>query len=308
MENNRLILGWHTSITPTIISGIQFNQVTHLSNESEFGVAAQIFLKSPMKFGLPKFSDMDIRKTKLYIERFNIFLVVHGSYLINFIRPSVEINFAIKSLVDDIRLLDQITNNSGVVIHMGKKPDKKMTDKECIKNFGENILKVIEKTENCSSKIILETSVKTKIGTDIFHDIKIFGKLIKHLKEILGKTVFKKRISCCIDTCHVYASGYDIRTKEKFKEFIQLWDIHIGIENISLFHLNDLEKKAENLCEGLGCCRDLHEELGKGLIYEDQKDGLKALLLFAKKNGISVISETGGNQDKELKLIKALNL
>jgi endonuclease IV len=57
---------------------------------------------------------------------------------------------------------------------------------------------------------------------------------------------------------------------------------------------------------GEGCCRDLHEQIGSGLIYKDNLDGLKALIHFAKMNEIPIISETGGNQDIEIKLINSL--
>jgi deoxyribonuclease-4 len=317
-----LIFGSHVPISlGGIISGLQFIQVTNMCSEIRTSkksvqqvmfsdltikVAGQIFLKNPMKVTESKIDENQIKKTKLYIEKFNIFLVVHGQYIINFIRPSKEINWAIKSVIDDIRLLEKICVNSGVVIHLGKKQTQ--TNLECITNFGENIQKVIEKTKDCKTKIILETSTKTKKGSDIFHDIIVFGQLKSHLVSILGKTLFKQRIGFCIDTCHIFSSGYDIRTKKTFDQFMNLWDQHIGNDNITLFHLNDLDKKAiknhSTFC-GLGCCKDLHEELGKGLIYE-QGEGLKSLLDFANIRNIPIISETGGDSRTEFELIKIL--
>lgn len=316
-----LIYGSHVpiSLPGGIITGLRFNQVTNMCleiretkrtveevmfSDTSIKVAAQIFLKNPMKVTESKIDEYQIKRTKLYIKKFNIFLVVHGQYIINFIRPSNEINWAIKSVVDDIMLLEKITQNSGIVIHLGKNV-KKVSIQECITNFGKNIKKVIDKTKNHKTKIILETSTKTKGGSDIFHDIITFGKLKEHLVTILGKTVFKERIGFCIDSCHIYSSGYDIRTKNTFDAFMQLWDKYIGNDNLCLFHLNDLDKKAQTENCGLGCCKDLHEELGKGLIYE-KGEGLKALLDFANINNIPIISETGGDSHKELKLIKLL--
>lgn len=301
--NKKLTIGWHTTITPSIIHGIKFNENTHIKNESNYNVAAQIFLKSPMKVSSSKITDEQINKTKEYIKEKNIYLVVHGQYILNFIREGSTIQWARKSLIDDIRILNSIIpeneqSKSGIVIHLGKNVNK-LSEDECILNFTKNIRNVIDNTRDCNVKIILETSTKTKGPSDIFHKIETFGKLKKSIEKDLGEDLFQKRIGFCIDTAHVFASGYNITSKETFENFMSLWDNHIGIENITLFHLNDSKV-------GLGCCRDLHEEIGVGLIYNQDKDGLKALLDFCKNNEIPIIIESGGNQDNEINIIKTL--
>jgi len=295
----QLILAWHTSISPSIISGIYFNEES--LEDLPIRTAAQIFLKPPMKVSTTKITEEQIKETKRYIERNNVYLVVHGQYLLNFIREGSTIQWAKKSLIDDIRTLNKIVpdieqSKTGVVIHLGKNVTKD-SNEQCIKNFTENIRNVIDNTMDCNVKIILETS--TKGGNDIFHKIETFGELKKSIEKDLGKELFQKRIGFCIDTCHIFASGYNIKTKESFEEFICLWDTHIGIENITLFHLNDSKG-------GEGCCKDRHEEIGSGFIYKDNLDGLSALIHFAKNNEIPVIIESGGNQNIEIKLINSL--
>lgn len=296
---NKLTIGWHTSISPSIIHGVKFNQETHKS-VNKFDVAAQIFLKAPMKIGKSKLNDQDCIKVKQYIEENNIYLVVHGQYLINFIKTDND--WAINSVVDDIKLLDKMIPDNkkemtGVIIHMGKNTNKQ-TIEDCIDNFYKNVKEVINKTQECKVKLILETSTKTKNGNDIFYDIETFGKLKTYLVNKLSKEEYS-RIGYCIDTAHIFASGYNIKTKENFEDFVSLWDHNIGINEITLFHLND--SKVD-----LGCCRDLHEQIGSGLIYSDNKDGLKALLEFSKINKIPVIIESGGDQSIELDLIHGL--
>jgi deoxyribonuclease-4 len=313
-QNKRLTFGFHTSINPSIITGIRFNEVSHYQNNSDYNISAQIFLKSPMKFCKgSKFLEKDLLDTKEYISKKNIYLVVHGQYILNFIKDGESIPFAIDSLVDDLNTLSKMIpdqhrdtstvsdvnrQGTGVVIHMGKNVEKKSIE-ECIENFGKNIKTVIEKTENNKMKIILETSTKTKNGNDIFHNIETLGKLDKHLQTILSNDVYKTRIGYCIDTAHIFASGYDIKTPELFQDFMSLWDHHIGISKITVFHLNDSKV-------GVGCCRDLHEQLAEGCIYKENQDGLRELLLFCKSNDIPVISETGGDQDAEINLVKKL--
>lgn len=297
---SKLTIGWHTTISPSIIHGVKFNEETHKSLESKYGISAQIFLKSPMRVGKSKFALTDSLKVKQYLENNDIYLVVHGQYLINFIKNDIE--WATKSVIEDIKLLDNMIpedkkDKTGVIIHMGKNVNKESIE-TCIQNFYTNVKKVIDETSECKVKLILETSTKTKNGNDIFYDIPTFGKLKTYLQEHLTDEQFK-RLGFCIDTAHIFASGYNIKTAENVEDFISLWDTHIGIDNITLFHLNDSKV-------GLGCCRDLHEQIGKGLIYEQSKDGLKRLLNFATDNNIPVVIESGGDQLTELKLIKEI--
>ena len=275
----QLTLGWHTSISPSIIDGIKFNQMSHKICDSKYKISAQIFLKNPMRVSKCKFIQKDFDIVKNYIEENDIYLVVHGQYLINFIKT--DIDWALKSVIDDIKILDKMT------------PDNKKNE-----NFYKNVKEVITKTEDCKVKLILETSTKTKNGNDIFNNIETFGKLKIYLQSNLSNNEYS-RIGYCIDTAHIFASGYDITTKSSFENFIDLWDKNIGINEITLFHLNDSKV-------GLGCCRDLHEQIGSGLIFSEQKEGLNTLLEFCKNLDIPIIIESGGNQDEELKLIQQL--
>jgi apurinic endonuclease APN1 len=293
-----LVFGAHTQNS---IEGLGFNCLTNQKSKVNIKIAAQIFFGSPIKWNkenLSKFNDDFCFNIKKFIQKNNVFLVIHGQYLINFIKPSNISYLSRNSLVNDIVILNKITQDSGVVIHMGKNIDK-LPINNCIINFGENLQKVIEKTKNLGNKIILETSTKTKNGNDIFHDISILGKLDSHLIKILSKETYSKRIGYCIDTCHVFASGYNISTQKGFESFINIWDHYIGPNKITLFHLND--SKA-----GVGCCLDRHQELTKGEIFKQRQDGLKALLDYAKKNSIPVISETGGDQTFEINLVDKL--
>lgn len=297
---SKLTIGWHTSISPSIVHGIKFNEESHKSIDKEYNVAAQIFLKAPMKIGKSKITDANCETVKTYIRDNNVYLVVHGQYLINFIKTDND--WAVNSVVDDIKLLDKMIpednkTKTGVIIHMGKNTNKESIE-TCIDNFYQNVKKVIEETNNCKVKLILETSTKTKNGNDIFHDIETFGKLKTYLQEKLSEEEYS-RVGYCIDTAHIFASGYNIKTKENFEEFMSLWDHHIGIDEITLFHLNDSKV-------GLGCCRDLHEQIGSGLIFTDDKTGLKALLEFSTTKQIPVIIESGGDQLEEIDMIHNL--
>lgn len=121
--SNRLTIGFHTTISPSIIHGFKFNEETHKNNETKYKNAAQIFLKSPMKVGKSKFLQKDCDIVKDYLENNDTYLVVHGQYIINFIKTDND--WALNSVIDDIKILDKMVpeNNkskTGVIIHMGK--------------------------------------------------------------------------------------------------------------------------------------------------------------------------------------------
>ena len=293
---NKLTVGWHTSISPSVIKGLSIIENIHKQSTSSFNVSAQIFLKSPTGSGSCKLTPDDKKKIKTHLETHNIFLVIHGQYIINFIKTDIE--WAIKSVVEDLKVINEISPNpsqTGVVVHMGKNMEKLSID-QCIENFYINIKQVIEQTIDCKSKIILETSTKTKNGNDIFHDIITFGRLTTHLKNKLSPEEYD-RIGFCIDTAHIFGSGYDIRTREGFDNFMMLWNEQVG--RLTVFHLNDSKAC---LCS----CLDRHEQIGEGHVFKENKEGLQALLIYARDNGIPVILETDGDMMQEMRLIQEL--
>lgn len=143
----QLILGFHTSINPSIIDGIYFNEES--LGDLPIRTAAQIFLKPPMKVSTTKITEEQIAETKRYIEKNDVYLVVHVQYLLNFIREGSTIQWARKSLIDDLRTLN--------IFHK-------------IETFGE-LIKILKKTlvQNFLTKesvrvmfLLLDTTLKQK--------------------------------------------------------------------------------------------------------------------------------------------------
>jgi deoxyribonuclease-4 len=287
-----LVLGWHTPL-----ESISEVALLHIRHSTPDCAAVQVFFKSPMRYSGVKMSKKKMEDICSLLD--SIYLVVHGSYLINFIKPGIQA--AIDSVVEDICVLDTLTpeqnkTRTGVVIHLGKNTEK-LSLEECIQFFCKNVREVIEKTFDKKVRLILETSTKAKNGNDVFWDIENFGRLSSQLKEELGEEVYNSRIGFCIDTAHIFASGYDIRTEDQVREFLRIWDRNIGVQRITLLHLNDSKV-------GVGCCRDLHQQLGKGQIYSETTEGLGFLLEWCRKAMVPVILETGGNMEEEMEMIQ----
>ncbi|EPZ34633.1 Xylose isomerase-like, TIM barrel domain-containing protein [Rozella allomycis CSF55] len=87
----------------------------------------------------------------------------------------------------------------------------------------------------------------------------VVGSKFEELKDIIELVENKDRIGVCLDTCHMFAAGYDVRTSESFDKVMKNFDSIVGLKYLKAMHLND--SKSE-----LGSGKDRHEFLGKGLI------------------------------------------
>jgi deoxyribonuclease-4 len=85
------------------------------------------------------------------------------------------------------------------------------------------------------------------------------GWRFEHLAEILSQTRDAHRLGICLDTCHLFAAGYDLSTEDGYDEVMAACDRTVGLERVHCIHLNDSKKP-------LGCRVDRHEEVGKGAL------------------------------------------
>lgn len=288
-----LQLGYHIKTTPDMICHIRDIENLYMRNcVKEYGIAVQIFAKAPAQFSesiLPK--RLDLEECRKYCRRHNVYIVIHGIYLTNFCNYKDSAR-ARRSVIEDLTIIERLSPNpgkSGVVIHLGSNNFGGTID-ECIFNFCANIEDCLNRAPG-RSKILLETSVKSMNGNEIFHDITKLSLLFKNIRS-----ADKKRIGFVIDSCHIFSSGYDIRSHEGVQDFLQLWHKLIGLDHICLFHLNDSKL-------GLGCCRDLHAEIGTGHIFKDRQDGLQSIISFCKRNDIPIVMETKSDHNREFKFI-----
>jgi deoxyribonuclease-4 len=99
-------------------------------------------------------------------------------------------------------------------------------------------------------KIALETTAGQ--GSSIGHKF-------EHLQDILGQVTLTDDVFVCLDTCHVFAAGYDFRTTKEFKKLKAEFDRLVGLDKLKVIHINDSKKE-------LGSRVDRHEHVGKGKI------------------------------------------
>ena len=108
------------------------------------------------------------------------------------------------------------------------------------------------------------------------------GHKFEQLKFMIDKVEDKSRVGICIDTCHAYTSGYDLRIPEGFRETFSLFDKIIGFNFLKGMHLNDSKKE-------LASRVDRHDSIGKGLLGEDV---FRMLMNDARFDNMPLILET----------------
>lgn len=264
-------LGIHVSIS----GGIQ----NSVKNAVNLGCNAfQIFSRSPRQWFAKDLSDDEISAFKEKLESSGIpysSVVVHMPYLPNLSAPNSEMyQKSITTLTNEI-LRCNLLGIPHLVIHLGshlgKGEDngKNQLINACAQSFIEYENKGLKKNQ---VKLLLENSAGQKNS---------IGSKIEQIGEIFEK-LGKENYGLCIDTCHLYASGYDLANASKSGEIIDRLDALIGLDSLKLVHLND--SKGD-----LGSNLDRHYHLGLGKIGSE---GFKALVNHKKIRDIPLIMET----------------
>lgn len=248
----------------------------------------QIFTKSPQSAKAVKTKLDPVEKIGIdaEIKKHGYRIYIHSQYILNLCRS--DLTYAVPSIISDFDYLD---TTIGVVIHMGK--DTQNLGKDlAFNNMKNNILKILSHISGTNKYLILETSVKSKNDSCSFYSIEGLANLYIALEK-------HQNIKFCIDTCHIFASGYNVSNLKLFNEYISKFDKLIGKDNIILFHLND-SKSALN--SGV----DRHEQLGKGKIFNENEDVLKKIITFCVDNKIDMVTETPDTLDNEIKYLEKL--
>ena len=238
----------------------------------------QIFLASPKQNRVKQRTEKELLELKAELKSNSMRMVIHGSYMINLCHrtDSPKFKTGLKLIEGDLKASSIIGLRCiGVIIHMGKNvAELKMTDDEAIQSYIEGVQEVLAATPP-DSTLILETGASQ--GTEV-------GSRITALAQIYNgfKKKEKARIKFCIDTCHIFATGYCISDKAGVKAYFKKFDAKIGIDKIACFHFNDSKTDC-------GSNVDRHADIGYGFIDEE---GLKAVAKFAVKHDIPIVMET----------------
>ncbi len=194
----------------------------------------------------------------------------HDSYLINLGNPDPEKRKkSLDAFIDESRRVEQL-GLSLLNFHPGSHL-KQISENDCIKLIAESIDTAAEETKGVV--FILETTAGQ--GTNI-------GYTFEHLKAIISASRYPERLGVCIDTCHIFAAGYDIRTQETFEETLHAFDKTIGLSCLKGMHLNDAKSSYQSRV-------DRHASIGEGNIGLDT---FKLIMADPRLDNIPLILET----------------
>lgn len=275
-----LLLGAHMSIAGGIENAIIKGQ--------EIGCTAiQIFTKSNRQWAAKPLTQKEITLFKETWKTSSIHAIVaHGSYLINIGSPKKDIaHKSAQALIKEMNRCNAL-GITYLTLHPGAHLNE---DKEtCLRQIAQSLDYAFEQTDHAVC-ITLETMAGQ--GTTVCDTFQDIAFIIKHTKH-------KKRIAVTLDTCHIFAAGYDITTKNKYDHVMKEFDTIIGLDHLKIIHLNDSKRPLDSHV-------DRHEEIGDGKIG---LEGFKFLMNDPRFFATPKILETPeiAKYKKNIELLKSL--
>ncbi|MEK7165450.1 MAG: deoxyribonuclease IV [Patescibacteria group bacterium] len=262
-------LGAHVSISKGLTEAL-------VKARNMGGNCIQIFSSPPRGFAPPKFTNEKCKEFKEKSNELNIKPVfIHATYLVNLASEKESLmDASIKSLVDDLNFGDKI-GAAGVIVHTGSHKGKGFHF--ALPIVTDSIRTILNQTHG-NTKLLLEIASggNGKIGST-FEELQ---KLLLSVKD--------KRLGVCLDTCHMFAGGYNFDTQEAVNVLLKKITEKVGWNVIDCIHINDSKFP-------VGSFRDRHENLGNGFIGIE---GLKLLLNTPKFSELPMILETPGFDEK----------
>ena len=234
--------------------------------------AIQIFNQNPRAWKPTVYSDEQVAEFRAAMARSRVqALLIHAVYLLN--PASDEREFRDKtlaSLIASLRAGDALGAHA-VVLHPGSAKQGEVAP--AIARAGEVIKEALAESDSCP--LHLENTAGAG-GT--------LGRSFEELAQLMEAAGGHERLGLCLDSCHMFASGYDIRTAEGLTDVLDHGVAQVGLERLGSLHLNDS-------LTPLGANRDRHAVVGEG---EIGRDGCAVFLSEPRFEGLPCVLETPG--------------
>jgi len=212
--------------------------------------AFALFTKNQRQWFAPALSQKSIDAFKENCEKAGIsadYILPHDSYLINLGQPDPEsLEKSRNSFIDEMHRCEQLGLKM-LNFHPGSHL-KQISLDECLRRIAESINIALDKTQGVMAVIENTAGQGSNVG---------FG--FQHLASIIDRVEDKSRVGVCLDTCHTYSAGYDLKTEEGYRQTFQEFDEIVGANYLKAIHLNDTKKP-------LASRVDRHDSIGKGLL------------------------------------------
>jgi deoxyribonuclease IV len=260
-----LLIGAHVSTAGGLVRALERGQELRCE-------AIQIFNQSPRMWRPTRYGDEDFAAFReAFAESSVEAVVIHMIYLINPAGQDKEMRKkSLDSLVHALRVGDGI-GALGVVVHPGAL--KEDTRGRAKRRAVSLIKEALRRTESCP--IIYENTAGSP---------QLLGRDFDETADLIEKTGSGKRLGLCVDSCHLHATGFDVRSPEGVSELVDEIDSKVGLEKLVCLHLNDSRDEC-------GSNRDRHANIGTG---EIGRAGFRAFLGEPRFQDLPALLETPG--------------
>lgn len=239
--------------------------------------AMQIFVKGNTRWEFPP---LDSAEAQEFCRRRNDTAIkkafAHSIYLVNLATSDPLLRKkSIEDMIDELQRCDAL-GLEFLVVHPGSHGGA--GSEAGIKRVAKALDEIYERLPDCQCKICLETTAGqgSALGADF-----------RELNEIIERVASSRRLGICLDTAHVFAAGYDIRTPEGYVQLWEDFDRFLGRDRLCALHLNDSKAPC-------GSRVDRHEHIGKGQIGTT---GFRFFMQDKRLRGIPMVIETPKGPD-----------
>lgn len=241
---------------------------------------AQIFTKVPQRWAEPEFGETEGAAYRAACETHGIVgTTVHASYLINVASPNEKLQEqSAASLAAEYRRCTTI-GAAQLVLHPGAATDGDRPSG--VARLADAIATVLQETPDSTTRICLE--VTTGKGSILGSTFEELAAMLRAIEQ--HGTGFAERVGICLDSCHLYAAGYDITNS--WEEVTARLDDLIGVGRVHVWHLNDSQGK-------LGSAVDRHAWIGEGYIG---LEGFRNLVNDERFQDLPMLLETPKQDD-----------
>lgn len=239
---SELLIGAHTSAQGgahnAIFEGLEIGATT-----------VQLFTSNQKRWEGKAITDKDAELFKQTVQSTGLSKIMsHDSYLINLGSPNPEsVQKSLKAFREELMRCQKL-DLAFLNFHPGAALDG--PEEDCLNKIVESLESIQDLADKGSTRLLIETTAGQ--GSTV-------GWKFEHLGYLIEKLHKKIPIGVCIDTCHIFSAGYDIRTQEAWDDTLGKFDKNVGLENLYALHVNDSMKP-------LASRKDRHAPLGEGEI------------------------------------------
>lgn len=260
-----LAFGSHMSASGGVDNAIARGEAIPVESLQLFSKNERQWIAKPLDPGVVERFHAEVERTG--ITR----LVVHDSYLINLASPKADIlEKSIPAFTDELQRCDTL-GIPYLVTHPGAHTGSGV--EAGIRRFAQSLNEIFEAMPDNRTMTLLETTAGQ--GTSL-------GRSFEEIAAIIDQVEDASRVGVCLDTCHIFAAGYDYRTPETYAATMTQFDQVIGLDRLKVIHLNDSRNP-------LGSNKDRHDHIGDG---EIGLEGFRQFVNDPRLDGLPGILET----------------